>query len=42
MIDLIELGDFVVMREFRNNLFFYCYFIKEEIVFREIKWFVLG
>lgn len=42
MTDLIELGDFVVMRELRNNLFLYCHFTKEEIVSREIKWLVSG
>lgn len=42
MTGLTELGDFVVTRELRSNLFLHSRPTEEETVFRKTKWLVAG
>lgn len=42
MTGLIELGDFVVMRELRSSLSLQSHFTEEEIVSRETEWLISG
>lgn len=42
MTGLTELGDFVVLRELRSNLFLHSRPSEEEIIFRKMKWLVSG